>query len=182
MWPSDRLADGSNIVVPGLTEDELTAKIVPPAPAASHAKGVAALVGLFVGTPKYAVTPLRGKGVTAAARVLRELESHQLQRLETRVAVLADDEVVVHGNAQWPRDLDDGPRHVDVGARGSGIAGGMVVQNQTRPSSTLISFNFCSSPGRRGTCIGGGNWCLFVLITCGLHCSPPQALWSTSNH
>jgi hypothetical protein len=68
MWPSDRLADGSNIVVPGLTEDELTAKIVPPAPAASHAKGVAALAGLFVGTPKYAVTPLRGKGVTAEAR------------------------------------------------------------------------------------------------------------------
>jgi Raf kinase inhibitor-like YbhB/YbcL family protein len=39
---------------PGLTKDELTAKIVPPAPAASHAKGVAGVVGLFVnpGTPK----------------------------------------------------------------------------------------------------------------------------------
>ena len=37
------------------------------------------------------------------------------------MAVLADDEVVVHGNAQWPRDLDDRPRHVDVGARGGGI-------------------------------------------------------------
>jgi Raf kinase inhibitor-like YbhB/YbcL family protein len=33
---------------PGLTKDELTAKIVPPAPAASHAKGSAGLVGLFV--------------------------------------------------------------------------------------------------------------------------------------
>jgi Raf kinase inhibitor-like YbhB/YbcL family protein len=33
---------------PGLTKDELTAKIVPPAPAASHAKGTAGLVGLFV--------------------------------------------------------------------------------------------------------------------------------------
>ena len=155
MWPSDRLADGSNIVVPGLTEDELTAKIVPPAPAASHAKGVAALVGLFVGTPKYAVTPLRGKGVTAAARVLRDLESHQLQRLETRVAVLADDEVVVHGNAQWPRDLDDGPRHVDVGARGSGIAGGMVVQEQTMQTSPLIALEFLWSPEMTG-CVHWG--------------------------
>jgi len=33
---------------PGLTKDELTAKIVAPAPAASHAKGSAGLVGLFV--------------------------------------------------------------------------------------------------------------------------------------
>jgi Raf kinase inhibitor-like YbhB/YbcL family protein len=33
---------------PGLTKDELVAKLVPPAPAASHAKGTAGLVGLFV--------------------------------------------------------------------------------------------------------------------------------------
>jgi hypothetical protein len=26
--------------------------------------------------------------------------------------------VVVHRNAQWPRDLDDRPRHVDVGTEG----------------------------------------------------------------
>ena len=32
----------------GLTRDEVQAKIVPPAPAASHAKGTAGLVGLFV--------------------------------------------------------------------------------------------------------------------------------------
>ena len=30
----------------------------------------------------------------------------------------ADDEVVVHGNAQRPRDLDDRLRHLDIGARG----------------------------------------------------------------
>jgi Raf kinase inhibitor-like YbhB/YbcL family protein len=35
-------------LAPGLTKDELTAKIVPTAPAASHAKGSAGLVGLFV--------------------------------------------------------------------------------------------------------------------------------------
>jgi Raf kinase inhibitor-like YbhB/YbcL family protein len=33
---------------PGLTREELLAKIVPPAPAKSHAKGSAGLVGLFV--------------------------------------------------------------------------------------------------------------------------------------
>src|SRR5262245_60797659 len=49
-----------------------------------------------------------------------------------------------------------------------------VVQNQTRPGNTLISFNFYSSPGRQGTCIGGGNRCLCVLITCGLHRSRPK--------
>jgi hypothetical protein len=39
---------------PDLTKDELIARIAPPAPAASRAKGVAGLVGLFVnpGTPK----------------------------------------------------------------------------------------------------------------------------------
>jgi hypothetical protein len=35
--------------------------------------------------------------------------------------------MVVHGDAERARDLDDRPRHVDVGARGGGIAGGMVV-------------------------------------------------------
>src|SRR5260370_31498473 len=51
----------------------------------------------------------------------------QLKRLQARVADLADDEMVVHGDAERARDLDDRPRHVDVGARGGGIAGGMVV-------------------------------------------------------
>jgi len=35
-------------LTPGLTREELLAKIVPPAPAPSHAKGAAGLVGLFV--------------------------------------------------------------------------------------------------------------------------------------
>jgi len=33
---------------PGLTREEFLAKLVPPAPAMSHAKGSAGLVGLFV--------------------------------------------------------------------------------------------------------------------------------------
>jgi hypothetical protein len=33
---------------PGVTREEILTKIVPPAPAPSHAKGTAGLVGLFV--------------------------------------------------------------------------------------------------------------------------------------
>jgi hypothetical protein len=58
------------------------------------------------------------------------------------VSVLAHDEVVVHGNPERARDLDDRPRHLDVGARGSGVAGGMVVQEQTASTIPLISFDF----------------------------------------
>ena len=35
--------------------------------------------------------------------------------------VLADDEVVVHGNPQRPRDLDDRPRRLDERVRGVSI-------------------------------------------------------------
>src|SRR5438874_10823399 len=58
--------------------------------------------------------------------------SNQLQRLEARMAVLADDDVVVHRNAERARHLDDGLRHLDVGARRGRIAGGGVVQHHRR--------------------------------------------------
>ena len=45
------------------------------------------------------------------------------------MAVLADDDVVVHGNAERSRDRDDGFRHLDVGLRWSRIARWMVVQH-----------------------------------------------------
>ena len=45
--------------------------------------------------------------------------------------VLADDDVVVHGNAERFGDIDDGSRHLDVGLRRRGIAGGVVVQKRT---------------------------------------------------
>ena len=41
--------------------------------------------------------------------------------------VLADDDVVVHGNAERGGDLDDRLGHVDIGLRGRRIAGGVVV-------------------------------------------------------
>ena len=53
----------------------------------------------------------------------------QFHPLQTRMPVLADDDVVVHRNAQWRRDVDDRACHLDIGLRGRRIAGGMVVQD-----------------------------------------------------
>jgi hypothetical protein len=53
------------------------------------------------------------------------------------MAVLADDDVVVHGDAERPGHVDDGLRHLDVGARGRWIAGGMIVHEPTAPAIAL---------------------------------------------
>ena len=45
--------------------------------------------------------------------------------------VLADDDVIVHGNAKGRGDIDDRARHVDIGLRRRGIAGGMIVHQHT---------------------------------------------------
>ena len=58
---------------------------------------------------------------------LRLQELNQLQRLQARVAVPADDDVVVHGDAERLGDIDDRLRHVDIGARGRWIAARMIV-------------------------------------------------------
>jgi hypothetical protein len=58
-------------------------------------------------------------------------ELDQLHPLQARMPVLADDDVVVHGNAEWGGDLDDRLGHVDVGLRGCRVAGGMVVYQTT---------------------------------------------------
>jgi hypothetical protein len=72
--------------------------------------------------------------------------------------------MVVHGDAERARDLDDRPRHVDVGARGGGIAGGMVVDQTTVPATALISLDFYFINLQEGTATGGGKKCLFVII------------------
>lgn len=46
----------------------------------------------------------------------------QLHSPQARMPVLADDDVIVHGNAQRLGDVDDGLGHLDVGLRGGGIA------------------------------------------------------------
>ena len=62
----------------------------------------------------------------------RMTASDLLQPLQTRMPVLADDDVVVHGNAERGGDLDDRLGHVDIGLRRRRIAGGVVVHQQTQ--------------------------------------------------
>jgi hypothetical protein len=56
--------------------------------------------------------------------------------------VLADDDVVVHGNAERGGDLDDRLGHLDIGLRGRGVAAGVIVHQSTLVSIALISFDF----------------------------------------
>jgi hypothetical protein len=58
-----------------------------------------------------------------------KFESNQPQPLQTRMPVFADDDVIVHGDAERPGDVDDCPGHRDVGLRRRRVAGGMVVQD-----------------------------------------------------
>ena len=62
-------------------------------------------------------------------RLFRDHALDQPQPLETGVAFLADDDVVVHGNAQRLGHVDDRLRHLDVGARRRRVARRMIVQN-----------------------------------------------------
>jgi hypothetical protein len=45
--------------------------------------------------------------------------------------VLADDDVVMHGDAERGGDIDDRFRHLDIGLRWRRVAGGVVVQEST---------------------------------------------------
>lgn len=51
--------------------------------------------------------------------------------------VLADDDVVMHGNAERGGDLDDRLGHLDVGLGGRRIAGGVVVHETTAANMLL---------------------------------------------
>ena len=53
------------------------------------------------------------------------------------MAIAADDEVVVHGDAQWLRDLHDHPRHFNIGARGCRVSSGMIVHHDHRSGGEL---------------------------------------------
>ncbi len=53
----------------------------------------------------------------------------QLQSLQTRMSVLADDDVIVHGNTEWTGNVDDRFCHLDIHRRRRRIAGGVVVQD-----------------------------------------------------
>src|SRR4051812_3372080 len=86
-------------------------------------------------TSRIVFSPRRGMASKSMQRTTpreacgRMTASDQLQPLQTRMPVLADDNMVVHGDAERGGDLDDRFGHVDVGLRGCGIAGGVVVQD-----------------------------------------------------
>jgi len=48
------------------------------------------------------------------------------------MTVAPDDDVVMHFNPKPTRDLDNSQCHVNVGARGCGIASGMIVHQDYR--------------------------------------------------
>jgi hypothetical protein len=65
--------------------------------------------------------------------------------------LLADDNVVVHGNAERLRHLDDLLGHLDVGAGRRRVAGGMVVHDKTIRTTQLILLECFDDVGGQGT-------------------------------
>jgi hypothetical protein len=83
--------------------------------------------------------------------------SDQPHPLQTRMPVLADDDVVVHGNAERGGDIDDRPGHLDIGLRRRRVAGGMIVHEHIIVAMRLIKRCFSKSGDPVGTRSGGGN-------------------------
>jgi len=79
--------------------------------------------------------------------------------------VPADNDVVVHGNAERLGDIDDRLGHVDVGARRRRVATRMIVHQSTGRSITLISFVFKMERTRLGTVMVIGKNRSFVIVT-----------------
>ena len=76
--------------------------------------------------------------------------SDQLQPSQARMAVSADDDMVMEGDAEGLGRLLDRAGHVDIGARGGRIARRMVVENHERitvdPFQARAMRAFCCSP------------------------------------
>ena len=90
-------------------------------------------------------------------------QSNQLQPLEARVAFLADDDVVVHRDAERFCDVDDRLRHLDVGLRGRRIARRMIVHQTTGCITALISRAVSSRWDEEGTGIGAASVSNFII-------------------
>ena len=71
------------------------------------------------------------------------------------MSLLANNDVVVHGDAERLCDFDDRLRHLDVRARRRWIATRMIVQEQTMQTSPLIALEFLWSPEMTG-CVHWG--------------------------
>jgi hypothetical protein len=101
------------------------------------------------------------------------------------MTVAPDDDVVMHFNLKPTRDLDNSQCHVNVGARGCGIASGMIVHQTTLRAPALISLVFLLRARQQGTWIGGGKQCLIVMIPLPHFCSRELVFshgWSINSH
>jgi hypothetical protein len=79
----------------------------------------------------------------------------QLQPPQARVPVLADDDVVVHRDAERLGDVGDRLRHLDVGARRRRIAGWVVVDDALNSIYLFEKQQIYSNPmTARGRCLG----------------------------
>jgi hypothetical protein len=58
------------------------------------------------------------------------------------MAVLADNDVIVHGDAERAGDVDDRLCHLDIRLRRRRIARGVIVRETTMRATTLILFYF----------------------------------------
>ncbi len=83
------------------------------------------------------------------------LNSDEPQALQRRVAVAADDDVVVHRDAERLCDRHDFARHRDVLRRGRRIAGRVVVDEATNPNQHIdISILLCHWYSQLGRQLG----------------------------
>jgi hypothetical protein len=74
--------------------------------------------------------------------------------------VLADDDVVMHGDAERPRDVDDCLGHLDVRLRWRRTAGGMVVHEAAHVTYVIDHKDNIRRPERRGS----GDWGRFFVL------------------
>jgi hypothetical protein len=72
--------------------------------------------------------------------------------------------VVVLGNAERFRHVDDGLRHLDIRAARCWVSRRMIVQDTLYQVTILILFNVFGIFRRQGARIGGGKLCRIAMI------------------
>lgn len=68
--------------------------------------------------------------------------------------ILADDDVVVHRNAERLRNLDNHSRHLNIGARRRWVSSLMIVHRPTPVDIALFDQNISNYLGSRGRALG----------------------------
>ena len=77
----------------------------------------------------------------------------------------SDDDVIVDGDAEGRRDIDDLAGHLDIGPGGRGIAGGMVVDHPSIPIMLLIFIKSYEGMLKVVPVFGACASCAIVIVT-----------------